>query len=636
MSTAIAHRGLDDEGYVLISERGAGGHRAFAGASSPPAVRHAPGTIGGASPSDAHIGLGHRRFSIFDLSEAGHQPLFDSERSCCVFNGESYNSPELRSELESVGIQFGTRSDAEVLVESYKHWGTDCFQRFTGFWALALYDFARRRLILSRDRLGKKPLFWCRAGSTLCFASEINALLRLPAVRQRLCVNEVAASTWLCYGRKDLDGTTFFEGIHALPAASWAAVDERFPANSGRYWELTQHRLRASDVSAEEAADGLRNHSFESVRLRLRADVPVAVELSGGWDSSTLAALAAQGPPGEVKAYTVRFEGQWTEVHFASSVAARFGLDHQLLYIPVEDFWSQILPFTQLQEEPYHAPNLHTYQIVWAEMREQGTKVSLNGAAGDELFGGYSTHYRRAQVENAFSGRPGAYWRNARNHSETASALASWLTPGADLARTVVRHLGPPKLLARLRQPAYTRSLPPVKDPDDAGTLYRDMTNLRMPYWLTSGDRGYMGSPVEVRAPFLDQRLVEYSFNLPAEYLVGEGWHKWVLRKATEGLLPDAVVWRRQELGFPCPYETCYAKSAAIIDYLLKRASNPFVDTQHSALVRNDWQLLSFLLWYELFFNENEQRLLEIQEIASNGVSRRKYQPGYLRSRMTE
>lgn len=640
MSTAIAHRGPDDEGYVLISERG-DGHRAFAGTSTPPAIRGALGVIGSASPSDAHVGLGHRRFSIFDLSDAGHQPLFDSDRSCCVvLNGEIYNFPELRSELEAIGVQFRTRSDTEVLVESYKRWGTDCFERFTGFWALALYDFARGRLILSRDRLGKKPLFWCRVGSTLCFASEIKALLRVPAVRQRVRVNKVAASNWLCYGRKDLDGTTFFEGVHAFPAASWAAVDERFPANCVRYWELPEHRLRASDISPKEAADGVRDRLFESTRMRLRADVPVAVELSGGMDSSTIAALAAQASPGRVTAYTVRFEGQWNEEPFARSVAERFGLDHQILDIPVEDFWPQLLPFTQLEEEPYHAPNLHTNQVLWSEMRELGTKVSLNGAAGDELFGGYSPHYRRAQVENAFSGRVGAYWRNARSYSERPGALAPWVTPGADLARTAVRRLAPHKLLARLRQPAYTHSLPLVMDPNYAGTLsqtlYRDMTNLRMPYWLASGDRGYMGVPVEVRAPFLDHRLVEFSFRLPIEYLIRDGWHKWVLRKATEGLLPDDVVWRRQKLGFPFPYERFLASSAGIIDHLLKRASNPFVDTSHPALVRT-WPLLSFLLWYEVFFNENQQLLLDLQEIATKGVDTldtHKYQPAFLRSPM--
>ncbi|HED12517.1 MAG TPA: asparagine synthetase B, partial [Gammaproteobacteria bacterium] len=211
MSRAIRHRGPDDAGFAFIDQNQRR-IRAFSDASSPGSVRNRiPVLDTDANVQASNIALAHRRFSIIDLSDGGHQPYIDKEESCCLtFNGEIYNYIELRDELEAEGVIFRTRSDTEVLLESYKAWGTECFAKLVGFWALALYDRRSNQLILSRDRLGKRPLYWAKIGSRIWFASEIKALLQVPQLAALKKVNEQAVWSWCTLGQRDLGSSTFF------------------------------------------------------------------------------------------------------------------------------------------------------------------------------------------------------------------------------------------------------------------------------------------------------------------------------------------------------------------------------------------------------------------------------------------
>jgi asparagine synthase (glutamine-hydrolysing) len=547
---------------------------------------------------------------------------------------------ELRAELERVGATFRSHSDTEVVVEAYRAWGTECFARFNGFWSIALYDARRGSLLLSRDRVGKKPLFWTRVGDSVFFASEIKALLRIPAVQAGRAVNEQAAVRWLVYGQKDLTDDTLFEGIHSFPAASWAWVEQGFPSNAQRFWSLPRERRSERDVSPEEAAREVRRLLEESVQLRLRADVPVCVELSGGMDSSVLVALAASASDRPVTTYTVRFEEkEWNEEPFARSVGERFGVDYRVLDPPPSNFWPNVRAFTYLEEEPYHAPNLQTNQEIWAAMRSEGMRVSLNGAAGDELFAGYRHYYPLAQTEALLRGRLGRYAREARSHSESASPLRSLLEQAATFGKGVGRSVLPAALSSsawrsgmiperfrsRLQRPGVPLTL--------SSTLHADMTSTLMPYWLRSGDRGYMGVPLEVRAPFLDYQVAEYAFQLPITYLMRDGWHKWILRKAVEDLLPEDVLWRRQKLGFPFPFDRFYRESAPLIDEIFASAENPYLDFSRRSLYDRNWKVMSFILWYEMFFNDNLalfDRLEGMSSASASGGSG--FRPEYVRT----
>src|SRR5262249_6046405 len=254
MNQAIAHRGPDDEGYVLIDQAVSRLHH-YSGETSPRDIRNRFPLLKSARPADGfNIGLSHRRFSIIDLSSAGHQPFFDPEQEfCVVFNGEIYNYVEIRDELIAKGFTFQTRSDTEVLLSAYECWGTDCFEKLNGFWALALYDSKRHGLLLSRDRIGKKPLYWTKVGSRVYFASEIKALLQIPEIYERRRVNEASASDWLVYDIKDLDFSTCFDDIRSLPSGSWSMVDESFPKHSTIFWKVPEERLGEKDISVQEA-----------------------------------------------------------------------------------------------------------------------------------------------------------------------------------------------------------------------------------------------------------------------------------------------------------------------------------------------------------------------------------------------
>jgi len=642
MNQAIAHRGPDDEGYVLIDQASARA-RHYSGPTSPKKIQDRfPMLRAGPPIHGFNIGLSHRRFSIIDLSSAGHQPFFDPEQEyCVVFNGEIYNYVEVRDELIAKGFTFQTRSDTEVLLSAYKCWGTGCFEKLNGFWALALYDSRQHALLLSRDRIGKKPLYWTKVGSRVYFASEIKALLRIPEIYQRRRVNEVFASDWLVYDIKDLDFSTCFDGIHSLPSGSWSIVDESFPNRAAIFWKVPEQRLREKDISVHEACRRLRQVCEDAVRIRLRCDVPLSVELSGGLDSSVVLALAAQVYPGKISSYTVRFpEEKYNEEPFARSVAERCGVDYRVLDSPIENFWCQVLPFTYLQEEPYHSPNMHTSQVIWSHMRAAGTKVLLSGSAGDENFAGYNIYFASHQKDNLMNGRIDRYLRNALLNSEAQSKFASLSAPIVELISEAIKQYAPQKLISKFRTEGwpyyfrgkrYPRTLYPMSA---SQALYRYMTNLLMPYWLRSGDKVVMGMPIEARCPLLDYRVVEFSFFLPVTYLIRNGWRKWILRKAMEDLLPEDVVWRKTKMGFPFPYERFQAENNAIMETILDRASNPFVDLSQKQSLKSNWKAMSFILWYELYFNENVNLLLDLQTMAlrARPASDYGFTPEYLRN----
>ncbi len=644
MNRAIEHRGPDDEGYVLV-DASTGRWQAYAGEASQRAVRDSrPLLDPSAIDFAATIGLAHRRFSIIDLTAGGHQPLSDHDGRCSiVLNGEIYNYVELREELENAGHLFLTESDTEVLLEAYKEWGIDCLTHLNGFWSFALYDFPKRRLILSRDRLGKKPLYWVKKGSRLYFASEIKALLRVPEVAAGRRVNEQAAYLWLVLGLKDLDESTFFEGVSMFPSASWTDVDAEFPSRLKTFWHAPAGRLKESDVSVGEASRAIREDTLQdAVRIRLRADVPWCVELSGGMDSSALVAIAARLSESRVRTCTARFgETEANEEPFAKLVTERYGADQQLVDAQLNSFWSNIGAFTRLEEEPYHSPNLQTNQVLWGAMRGLGVKVSLNGAGGDELFAGYTNYFYQAQTELLRQGRIGHFLANARNWSEDQDWARAMRIPIANLLKDSISSFLPARVVTKIKR--IRRRLDFVKLASADGeffyhtlskALLGDLQSTKIPYWLRSGDKGFMGVPLRVRAPFLDYRMVELAFKLPMTYLIRDGWHKWILRVALEDLLPREVVWRKRKVGFPFPAKRFYSESRSIINVILGEASNPYLDGSKSVQFRDSWQVLSFLLWYEMFFNQNESLFNRIERLSleQGAPSRQEFSPAFLES----
>ncbi len=574
--------------------------------------------------------MGHRRFSIIDLSEGGHQPLIDpTGRFGMVYNGELYNYRELRSELVEKGARFISSCDTEVVLEAYKTWGVNCFTRFNGFWALAIYDSREDFLLCARDRVGKKPLFYTLDRDRFCFASEIKSLLASRTQGGPPKVNETAVWNWLALGKKNVGDETFFEGIHLFPKASYAIIEACGDFKPVPYWRLPDRRMSAGEISINEACNRTRDLLYDAVSLRLRSsDVPVALELSGGIDSSVIAACVAgeRNPP---PAYHVRFPGtRYDESVFAHAVADRCGLE----LIPIEpgnvSFWKHLGGFTHLQEEPYHSPNIFSEQVNLMRMRAAGIKVCLNGAGGDELFGGYPSSFWTAQIELLRNLRFSPFIRNAFRYSEQANPLLRFFgfIPYA-AARSIADRFPLLGKGYRLHVSPDRRTKP--RTPLTAtGRLHADMNRMLMPYWLVSGDRQYMGVPVEVREPMLDYRIVELAFRLPVEYLIRDGWHKWLLRKAFERELPPEVVWRRRKMGFPFPIGDFSRESGELLSYF--GSTNPYISLRGPVHSYN-WKVVSFLLWYDYFIRKDLALFSSAERRVHGGPDSKDYfTPAYL------
>lgn len=620
MTDLLRHRGPDDEGYLLVDTKGQK-VRPAAGTDTVVEVRERTPLVTEIDDQDCDLAFGHRRFAIIDLSAGGHQPFVSEDRRLCgVFNGLIYNYKEVRQQLASRGVVFQTDSDTEVLWRAYAYWGDRCFEKLNGTWAVAIYDLERRELLLCRDRLGKRPIYYYHDSACFYFASEIKPLLREAGVSVR--VNDRAVFEFLAGGRRDTDSTTFFLDIRSVPAGTVMRVTSNGKTSAARFWELPQCRERKPSVHTPAvAAEELRALLEDAVRIRLRADVPLGVELSGGLDSSSIAALASTLHPRPLDCYTVEFpQPQWNEEPFARRVATHFGLNYHVVRSPDQWFWSDAQKFVELHEEPFHSPNLHTQQSVWRLMHTAGIRVILYGAGGDELFAGYRKEYfYRYLTQLLKRGHLGRFLSNFVGFSElsplemAAKALRNSMGTdhsAAGLWQSVLGH--------RLKK--FTRQA--AGDGSVESQLYLNMVQLKMPYWLRSNDKNSLAIPVEVRAPLLDYRIVEFAFRLPVEWLIRGGWLKWILRKAMEDLLPAEITWRRRKMGYPFPLRDWLQESISMVRATIRQSDNPYIDKtlveenlecwiqDHPELL---WRILILELWHKRFVRQRD--LSESSEI---------------------
>lgn len=620
----MRHRGPDDEGITLVDpERNI--HQDLLTENSARGV-HGCKRLSEAKDIQHRIGIGHRRFSIVDISSAGHQPLWSSDGKVCVaFNGEIYNYVELREELKQKGFRFHTASDTEVLALAYRAWGVKCFERFNGFWAVSLYDQERRQMLLGRDRIGKAPLYVTRHDGGLYWASEIKGLSAMLGSSQ-FVVREQAVVDFLKFHRCDLFHETFYDGISSFPNAAYAWVEADGSYQPIKYWEVPNRRLSTNDISVHEAKERLKELLGDAVRLRLRADVPVSVQLSGGMDSSSILALVANSAS-RVHAYTVAFPGSAVnEEPFARKVAEHYRerVDYSVIEPPADDILDHADSYIHLMGEPFHSPNQFTSQRIWTTMSKQGIRATLYGAGGDEVFAGYAVDFfppylryllkqgRGVRFLNEFvrfsQHRPGQlgfdYFRRA---CQLLLPEAVRLLPWAPrLYHNLVKDRLPPGCDPFVRPKGVSAHAGPS---DELHEKMRDyMTHWLMNYYVRIDNQNSMGVPLELRSPFLDYRVVEFGFTLPMEFLIRDGWMKWLLRCAMEDLLPRDVVWRKQKMGFPFPIKQWLGRFKARILAMIQPLDSPYLDMNkfnagYETLREHDpaylWCLISLAMWWK-------------------------------------
>ena len=552
-------------GIAGIAARAPVADRAVLGAMRD-ALRHrGPDDAGSWWSPDGCVGLGHRRLSIIDLSAAGHQPMAAEDgRLQVVFNGEIYNFRELRDELRGAGHAFRSGSDTEVLLAAYRAWGTECLPRLRGMFAFALWDAAERRLFLARDRAGEKPLFYRHTDEGFSFGSELKALMADPRTPREL--DAEALEFYLAYGYVPGE-RCILAGVRKLPAAhaaTWSAADGSLRV--WRWWDLPAQA--PGDADPEALLDELDSLLGDAVRAQLVADVPVAVLLSGGIDSSLVTAMAARASSTPVSTFTVTFPGHgaFDESAHAARVAGHFGTRHTAL--PVEPATVEILPELARQyDEPLADSSMVPTYLVSKLVRRQAT-VALGGDGGDELFGGYG-HYgwiqRQEQLRwvlprpaRALAARVGAalpVGTRGRNHLVAFGGDVRDSIAGVNLyfdAATRRRLLG-----GRVDGPAAPEA---YRGGLGAGarTALRQATTADFRSYLTDDilvkvDRASMLTSLEVRAPFLDPRVIEFAFGrVPDRLRATPGEQKVMLRRLAARLLPPELA-AAPKRGFSLP-----------------------------------------------------------------------------------
>jgi asparagine synthase (glutamine-hydrolysing) len=533
------------------------------------------------------VGLGHRRLSIIDLN-TGDQPISNENGNVwVVYNGEIYNFQELRRELEGRGHRFRTTSDTEVIVHLYEDAGPACVERLQGMFAFALWDQRRRRLLLARDRVGIKPLYFVNTGRALLFASEIKALLKDPSVRREL--NPVAVDRFLTYyyvpGRE-----TLLCGIYKLEPAHYLTV-ENGATRVSRYWDLRFDRT-AQVRDFGEAVEALDELLGRTVKNHMIADVPVGVLLSGGVDSTGVLSYAVEETGHRISTFTVGFSGERfaDERPFASLAAKRFGTDHYEVTFGAREFLEFLPQYAWHMEEPVCEPPAVALYYVSRLARECGVKVLLSGEGGDEAFGGYQT-YRNLLILERLKGLLGP----GRGLVALGLKLASGL--GVTRLRRFVplvsaeledyylsRTSDPWRGLASVKESLYsaefkallaeTRSDEPSREAfarvngADALSrmLYVDSVTWLPDDLLLKADKMTMATSVELRVPLLDHQVMEFAASIPASFKV-RGWSTKRVLKAVLGEKVPIPILGRKKAGFPVPYGRWLQDRAADVVY---------------------------------------------------------------------
>lgn len=528
------------------------GHR------GPDALGRYGGALGGArSEPTWQVELIHTRLSIVDLDPRADQPWTyeDADGSVVislVFNGEIYNYIELRAELKGLGHHFETTSDTEVVVKAWLAWGEGCFDRFEGMWALALHDSRAEALVLSRDRFGEKPLYWMHHDGGLYFASEVKALATLSGVKPAVDAEQLRRYLVLGYKSLYKRPRTFFEGVHALPAASFVRLERPTEVQPQRYWRL---RYRPVEMSYEAAVEGARARVFEAVRLRLRADVPVAFCLSGGIDSGVLASVAAKHFGHEVSAFSI-LDGdpRYDETENVMAVVSSLGLDHHIIRPERRDFLRHLRHRTAQHDAPVVTLNYYMASFMLETIAEAGFKVALSGTGADELFTGYYDHYSFWLAQ--MSSRPGFEQRVAEWRQSYGAFVRNPLLqdPLGFVRRPDARdhiYLNADQFSSYMREPvAPIFEEAHLSDDLLRNRMLNELGHEAVPVILYEEDLNAMAASVENRAPYLDRDLAEFMFSVPPEHLIHDGYAKWLLRAAGEGLLVDSVRLDKRKRGF--------------------------------------------------------------------------------------
>ncbi len=585
--------------------------------------------------------LAHRRLSILDVSAAGHQPMASADRRrWIVFNGEIFNFKELRTELEMLGHTFVSGSDTEVILAAYDAWGEGCLSHFNGMFAFLLLDLERGCLFVARDRFGIKPMYFrVFDGTRIAFGSEIKQLLALGNASPR--ANNQRVYDFLVWSTADHSNETMFQDVEQLPPGSCWTLPLDYAALASALGQRTIVRwydLQPADVPADrELAIAMWGELLrDSVRLRLRSDVPVGSCLSGGLDSSSIVCLvnkelASLGGAARQRVFTaVADDVAFDERPWSNAVVAATGVESRSIQPDAGGLLSNLHELTWHQDEPFATTSTYAQWEVFGLAASVGVRVMLDGQGADEQLGGYHGFFAARHAQLLRAGRWGQLVTEMRHgrrlhghtHADQLMQMANVLLPEG--ARQSVRGwsghaVARPNWLNLSRLRAHTRD--PLRElgalaPGVNGMSRAQLTKSNLQRLLHWEDRNSMAHSIEARVPFLDYRLVEFTLGLPEELKIADGVSKRVLRDAMRGVIPEVVRTRMSKLGFTTPEESwltgsqharfeelvreAVARSNGILDRRVVKASADVLERK-APFNLLPWRVISFGAWLKAF-----------------------------------
>ena len=537
MTDAISHRGPDGEGFW--------------------------------QNESANVLFGHRRLSIIDLSDAAAQPFHYLGRYVILHNGEIYNYIELREELRKKGYSFKTQTDTEVLVAAYDHWKQSCLQQFDGMFAFAIWDEQEKEFFAARDRFGEKPFHYiCTGNNVFLFTSEIKAFWPINAGRE---FNKKMLFNFLTIGytdNPDEPQETFYQDVKKLPPASFIKIkfQQGLSIDIQKYWDLDPHD-QGDDISDEEAIDKFGDLFKTSVKRRLRSDVPLGTSLSGGLDSSSIAAViyGLKTIDYRLQTFSAIFPGfDKNEEKYIDEITGKFSLRSYKTALSDEEIPTLFQKIIQQQDEPFGSASTLPQSKVFALAKQNNVKVLLDGQGADEILAGYHKYYKWYWQELfrkrklVISGEIKRAKNLGINERFGMNNIIAALFP--DFASVFLEKQ---YLLNALKQEDLTKEFIHLQSKEAYyttpaifslnGVLYFNTCIHGLEELLRYADRNSMAHGREVRLPFLNHELVEFLFSLPSDFKIRDGWTKWILRKTMENRVPSSTAWRQDKIGFEPP-----------------------------------------------------------------------------------
>jgi len=572
----IAHRGPDDEGFYFRD----------------------------------NFALGHRRLSILDLSDDGHQPMHYLDKYTITYNGEVYNYLEIKEELLSLGYTFKSHTDTEIILASYDKWDEDCVNKFNGMWAFSIYDKEKNIIFCSRDRFGIKPFYYTEVDDKFIFGSEIKQLLEFFPERY---VNKKILIDYLIIGFEEHTNETFFENIFKLKQSHNLIYDLNTNTYKiKKYYDISFNN-EVNKLDENKSISLYQQKLKNSIELRLRSDVKVGTCLSGGLDSSSIASIASN-------IYNKISSNKFTAIHakstqknndeskYALDVAKFCDINLKMIKPTSEDFIKNIDEVIYTQEEPFGSPSIFMQYFVMQKAKEENCKVMLDGQGGDETLLGYERYYPSYLIGLNKVDMIKGFFNSSKNSKLSIKQLISYIIYFTNSKVRLKRLKNKNSFIKNEYFDIMNSNEVKVNSKNYLNIFklqYDEIYKTQMPHLLRYEDKNSMRNSIETRLPFIDYIVLETGLSISNNLKINTGWTKYILRKVVNNILPSSVVWRKNKFGFEAPTKTWIDSIKNIMEKSISNSNIINKMTYNINLNKLDekqkWKLFNIAKWEELY-----------------------------------